>query len=73
MNAHRGEHATVPGESLCRGAWDAGGAGDACPHISVRHGRRVLSVGETPTRQLSFQPVAIGTFVEATKRPKLPV
>ena len=35
--------------------------------------RRVLSVGEIPTRQLSFQPVAIGTVVEVTKRLKLPV
>jgi hypothetical protein len=30
-----------------------------------RHG---LSVGANPTRQLSFQPVAIGAAVEATKR-----
>jgi ribose 1,5-bisphosphokinase PhnN len=28
------------------------------------------SVGETPTRQLSFQPVAIGAVVEVTKLPK---
>ena len=35
--------------------------------------RRVLSVGESPTRQLLFQPVAIGTAVEETKRTKLPV
>ena len=43
------------------------------PHRSVRRERRVLSVGEIPTRQLSFQPVAIGTVVEVTKRLKLPV
>ena len=43
------------------------------PHFSVRRERRVLSVGETPTRQLSFQPVAIGMVVEVTKRLKLPV
>ena len=41
--------------------------------FSVRRARRVLSVGEIPTRQLSFQPVAIGTVVEVTKRLKLPV
>ena len=43
------------------------------PDFSVRRERRVLSVGENPTRQLSFQPVAIGTVVEVTKRLKLPV
>jgi hypothetical protein len=32
-----------------------------------RHG---LPVGANPTRQLSFQPVAIGAVVEATKRLK---
>ncbi|MBF0605224.1 MAG: hypothetical protein HQL07_16230 [Nitrospirae bacterium] len=32
--------------------------------------RRILSVGETPIRQLSFQPVAIGAVVEETKRLK---
>jgi len=32
--------------------------------------RRVLSVGETPTRQLLLQPVAIGAAVEVTKRSK---
>jgi len=42
----------------------------ASPNISVRRGRRVLSVGEIPTRQLSLQPVAIGAVVEVTKRPK---
>ena len=41
--------------------------------VPVRRERRVLSVGEIPTRQLSFQPVAIGTVVEETKRLKLPV
>lgn len=35
--------------------------------------RRNLSVGETPTRQLLFQPVATGTHVEATKHVKLAV
>ena len=30
--------------------------------------RRVLSVGEIPTRQLSLQPVAIGAAVEVTKQ-----
>ena len=40
------------------------------PEISVRRGRRALSVGESPTRQLSLQPVAIGAVVEVTKRPK---
>ena len=40
------------------------------PHFSVRRERRVFSVGETPTRQLSLQPVAIGAVVEVTKRPK---
>ena len=35
--------------------------------------RRHHSVGENPTRQMSFQPVAIGTVVEVTKRLKLPV
>jgi len=49
------------------------GQGRANPHFSVRRERRVLSVGEIPTRQLSFQPVAIGTVVEETKRLKLPV
>ena len=43
------------------------------PDFSVRRERRVLSVGEIPTRQQSFQPVAIGTVVEVTKRLKLPV
>ena len=43
------------------------------PDVSVRRERRVLSVGEIPTRQQSFQPVAIGTVVEVTKRLKLPV
>jgi hypothetical protein len=33
--------------------------------------RRRSSVGATPTRQLSFQPVAIGTAVAATILPKL--
>ena len=33
--------------------------------------RRHLSVGEIPTRQLSFQPVAIGTRVEVTRQVKL--
>ena len=32
--------------------------------------RRVLSVGEIPTRQLSLQPVAIGAAVEVTKQSK---
>ena len=41
------------------------------PEISARRERRVLSVGEIPTWQLSFQPVAIGTVVEVTKRLKL--
>jgi hypothetical protein len=31
------------------------------------------SVGAIPTRQLSFQPVAIGTVVEVTILPKLPM
>ena len=35
-----------------------------------RRERRVLSMGEIPTRQLSLQPVAIGAVVEVTKRPK---
>jgi hypothetical protein len=35
--------------------------------------RRHFSVGEIPTRQLSFQPVAIGTHVEVTKHVKLSV
>jgi len=39
----------------------------------VRRVRRDFSVGEIPTRQLSFRPVAIGTVVEVTKRLKLPV
>jgi hypothetical protein len=32
--------------------------------------RRRSSVGAIPTRQLSFQPVAIGAVVEVTKLPK---
>jgi hypothetical protein len=32
--------------------------------------RRRSSVGANPTRQLSFQPVAIGAVVEVTKLPK---
>ena len=35
--------------------------------------RRVSSVGESPTRQLSLQPVAIGAVVEATEQLKPPV
>jgi hypothetical protein len=44
----------------------AGGKSDSL----VRRERRVLSVGEIPTRQLSLQPVATGAVVEITKRPK---
>ena len=39
------------------------------PDFSVRRERRVLSVGEIPTRPLSFQPVAIGTVVEVRQNP----
>jgi len=37
------------------------------PHFSVRRERRRFSVGESPTRQLSLRPVAIGAAVEAMK------
>jgi len=37
------------------------------PHRSVRRGRRALSVGESPTRQHSLQPVAIGAVVEVNE------
>jgi hypothetical protein len=45
----------------------------ASPNIAVRRERRHFSVGATPTRQLSFRPVAIGTVVEVTKQSELPV
>ena len=35
--------------------------------------RCAVSVGASPTRQESFQPVAVGTVVEVTKQPKLPM
>ena len=35
--------------------------------------RCTVPVGANPTRQVSFQPVAIGTAAEATKRSKLPM
>jgi hypothetical protein len=41
------------------------------PLCAVR--RRRSSVGVIPTRQLSFQPVAIGAVVEVTKLPKPPM
>lgn len=41
--------------------------GSANPNIAVRRERRHSSVGEIPTRQVSFQPVAIGTVMEVTK------
>ena len=37
------------------------------PLFSVRRERRRSSVGESPTRQLSLRPVAIGVAVEAMK------
>jgi hypothetical protein len=39
-----------------------------CPLCAVQ--RRRSSVGVSPTRQLSFQPVAIGAVVAVTKLPK---
>jgi hypothetical protein len=39
-------------------------------HFSAPWKGAVFSVGEIPTRQLSFQPVATGAVVEATKRSK---
>jgi hypothetical protein len=47
---------------------DSGNRRRSSPEISVRRERRVLSVGESPTRHLSLQPVAIGAVVEVTKR-----
>jgi hypothetical protein len=35
--------------------------------LLVRRERRAFSVGVSPTRQLSFQPVAIGAATEVTK------
>ena len=73
MSGHVGVGGTMSagGRRICPASLV--GQGRASPEISVRRGRRVLSVGETPTRQLSFQPVAIGTVVEVTKRLRLPV
>jgi len=41
---------------------------EVSPWCAVK--RRVFSVGATPTRQLSLQPVAIGAAVEVTKPSK---
>ena len=49
------------------------GPSGATPNYSVRRERRGFSVGESPTRQVSFQPVAIGTVVYGMRRSKLPM
>ena len=42
----------------------------ASRRLYVRRERRGSSVGKTPTRQLSLQPVAIGVAAEVTKQSK---
>ena len=78
-NAHGLRLARSPG-SGDRGGAPGGGILGRPPHagISVRISqcavqRCTVPVGASPTRQGSFQPVAIGTAVEATKQPKLPM
>ena len=50
-----------------RGPTESGRSSSVGPDSSCAVQRRHSPVGEIPTRQLSFQPVAIGTVMEATK------
>ena len=53
---------------ICARAPSLGARGSRC---AVQ--RHILSAGAIPARQVSFQPVAIGTAVEVTKQSKLSI